>query len=85
VLLQPEGTPSTGYRWAIEISPSCAIGILQSRWAALAGAGVGAAGKREFTLRIERYGEIPLQAELWRKCQGEGSVAQREEFIRRVP
>jgi len=85
VLLELEETPSTGYRWAIEISPANAVKILESRWVAPIGTGVGAAGKREFSLRIEQHGEIRLQAKLWREWQGDGSVIQREEFILRVP
>lgn len=84
VLLQLEETPSTGYRWTLEASPPEAIEILAIRWVAPTGGGVGAAGKREFSLRTKAPGEIRLSLKLWREWQGESSATSRLEFILRV-
>lgn len=84
VLLQLVETPSTGYRWALEVSHPETIEILATRWVAPAGSGVGAAGMREFHLRTKVPGEIRLSLKLWREWQGEASVTHRCEFILRV-
>lgn len=84
VLLQLAETPSTGYRWSIEASPRDTIEIIESRWIAPDGGGVGAEGKREFRIRIKAPGEIRLGLKLWREWQGEGSVTQHCEIILRV-
>jgi inhibitor of cysteine peptidase len=84
VLLQLAETPSTGYRWALEASPPEAIEMLATRWVTPAGAGVGAAGRREFSLRIKAPGEIRLNLKLWREWLGDSSVAHRYEFVLRV-
>ena len=84
VLLQLAETPSTGYRWALQASPPEAIEILATRWVAPAGAGAGAAGRREFSLRTKAPGEIRLNLKLWREWQGDSSATHRYEFALRV-
>lgn len=82
-LLLPEN-PSTGYLWSIDIAPPEAAAVAASHWSA-AGAGVGAAGTREFVITIKEHGKMTLRAKLWREWQGEGSVTQRREFTLQVP
>jgi len=84
ILLQLEETPSTGYRWALEASLPEAIEVLATPWAAPAGSGIGATGRREFHLRTKAPGEIRLSLKLWREWQGEASVTHRCEFVLRV-
>jgi inhibitor of cysteine peptidase len=76
--------PSTGYRWSIDIAPPEAAAVTASHWSP-AGAGVGAAGTREFLITIKEAGKVTLRAKLWREWQGEGSVIQRREFTLQVP
>ncbi len=75
--------PSTGYRWSIDIAPPDAAALAGSRWLPV-GAGVGAAGSREFDIAMKETGKVILRAKLWREWQGEVSVIQRWEFTLQV-
>jgi inhibitor of cysteine peptidase len=82
--LQLEENPSTGYRWAMEISPREAVELLESRWLRGDSKGVGAAGMREIRVRFTSRGEVHIHLKLWRAWEGEGSVMRRHEFTFRV-
>jgi inhibitor of cysteine peptidase len=78
VLSLPE-TPSTGYRWSIDVSHPDVASVEPGRRGATAG-GIGARGTREFPIRGTGKGTVMLNAKLWRDWEGENSTIKRLSF-----
>ena len=83
VRLSLSESPSTGYRWTLRAEPPDAATIVSTRWTA-GGAGVGAAGTREFVISVNEPGTVTLHAKLWREWEGEGSAKKRLAFTLQV-
>ncbi len=74
VLRLPE-TPSTGYRWTVDVAPVNAT--LDHDSFNPGGGGVGGHGTRTFEFRVTARGDAHLGLKRWRAWEGDTSVAER--------
>lgn len=63
--------PTTGFAWAIEAMDSTVLALKGSDFTPAAGGGLGAGGRRTFTLQTRRAGVATLNFLLRRQWQGE--------------
>jgi inhibitor of cysteine peptidase len=75
--------PTTGYRWTLEADPQDGIEVVGSEYAP-AGVAPGAAGTREFHLRVKAAGSIHLYLKLVRSWESQGSAVDHHEFTLQV-
>jgi inhibitor of cysteine peptidase len=75
VVRLPE-TPSTGYRWTVDVSPVNAT-LDHDSFDPAKGGGVGGQGTRTFEFRVTASGDAHLGLKRWRAWEGDKSVAER--------
>ena len=83
VELRLKESPSTGYRWTIDVEPPDAATIAASSQEP-GGLGLGANGVHVFKIAAKGSGTVTLNAKLWRSWEGEGSAVERKSFTLEV-
>jgi inhibitor of cysteine peptidase len=82
VILELEETPTTGYRWSLELDPE--LEVKSANHAQHADSAIGGGGVRRFVVAARTPGERVVRARLWREWGGEGSIIKRFEVSLRV-
>lgn len=77
IAIQLKENPTTGYRWAIDISDNAILALQSSDYAVLPGTGIGGGGTRTLTFKAERPGAVRLQLKLCRSWEGDSSIIDR--------
>ena len=80
VQIQLAENPTTGYRWALEVSDPGAVELMDTSWQIAPDAAIGGGGMRIFKLRMRGKGPIRLDFKLGRSWQGESAVIERRQF-----
>jgi inhibitor of cysteine peptidase len=76
VVRLPE-TPSTGYRWELDVPDESPVELVDSSWNAVDDPGVGAGGDRRLVLTIRRAGSAELNFALRRAWQPASAADER--------
>jgi inhibitor of cysteine peptidase len=70
VVIKLKETPTTGYRWTLQVPEADAVKVTDSNWQPAPDAEIGAAGWRVFCLLIRRKGSIQITLKLYREWEG---------------
>lgn len=72
-----EENPTTGFQWAVDSTGDGLVQLQASKYIPSPGSGVGRGGQKILTFKAQRTGTGQLKLKLWRKWEGDSSIAER--------
>ena len=72
-----EENPTTGFQWAVDSTGDGLVQLQASEYIPSPGSGVGQGGQKILTFKAQRTGTGQLKLKLWRKWEGDSSIAER--------
>ncbi len=75
IMVRLEENPTTGYRWAPELTGDEVVALEASDYVP-PGPAVGGGGERVFTFKAKKSGNATVRLKLGREWEGEGSITQ---------